>query len=246
LAAGANVTEHAVLEVEGLTVAYGRIVALHQLSLTVGAGEIVALVGANGAGKTTTLAAISGLLRPSAGHIRFLGQNLARVAPDTIVRLGIAHSPEGRRVFPGLTVDENLAVGAAGWRRFGQSIAADREKMYALFPRLRERRRQLAWSLSGGEQQMLAIGRALMARPKLLLLDEPSLGLAPMIIDQLFDAILAINAAGIAILLVEQNAALALEVSKRAYVLETGRVILEGMAATMLDDQRIRDAYLGG
>ena len=160
--------------------------------------------------------------------------------------MGIGHSPEGRRVFPGLTVDENLLTGASSWRKLGQSIDADREKVYTVFPRLKERRKQLAWSLSGGEQQMLAIGRALMGRPKFLLLDEPSLGLAPMIIDLLFDAVLAINKAGVAILLVEQNAALALEVSHRAYVIETGRVILEGPAKGLLEDPRVREAYLGG
>jgi len=234
------------LEIDDLTVAYGRIVAVHGLSLSVQPGEIVALVGANGAGKTTTLAAISGLLRPAAGSIRFGGESLTRQSPEEIVRRGIAHSPEGRRVFPGLTVEENLETGASNWRRFGQSIAADREKIYALFPRLRERHRQRAWSLSGGEQQMLAIGRALMGRPKLLLLDEPSLGLAPMIIDLLFDAIVTINAAGVAILLVEQNAALALEIARRAYVLETGRLILSGESALLLNDPRVREAYLGG
>ena len=234
------------LEVSDLTVAYGSVVALEGVSLRVKAGEIVALVGANGAGKTTTLAAISGLLRPRAGAIAFMGDNLRGLPAEAIVRRGIAHSPEGRRVFPGLTVDENLIAGASGWRRFGQKIDDERDRVYALFPRLLERRRQLAWSLSGGEQQMLAIGRALMARPKLLLLDEPSLGLAPMIIDLLFDAIAAINAAGVAILLVEQNATLALEVSRRAYVMETGRVILQGEAAAMLDDPRVREAYLGG
>jgi branched-chain amino acid transport system ATP-binding protein len=233
------------LEISNLSVAYGKIVALRSLSLVVHPGEIVALVGANGAGKTTTLTSVSGLLRPSAGDIRFKGQSITRQAPEDIVRLGIAQSPEGRRVFPGLTVEENLDVGAYGWRRLGQSIATDRDRIYSLFPRLLERRRQLAWSLSGGEQQMLAIGRALMARPTLLLLDEPSLGLAPLIIDQLFDAIAAINADGVAILLIEQNAALALEVSRRAYVIENGSIILEGESSALLDNQRVREAYLG-
>lgn len=234
------------LELRNVTVAYDRVVALHGLSLKVDEGEIVALVGANGAGKTTTLSAISGLLRPTNGEIVFSGRPLTRLQVESIVALGIAHCPEGRRVFPGLTVHENLMAGTASWRRVGQSIEAELERVYVLFPRLRERRRQLSWSLSGGEQQMLAIGRALMARPKLLLLDEPSLGLAPLIIDQLFDAILAINASGIAILLVEQNAALALEVSNRAYVIETGHITLEGRAGDLLNDQRVRGAYLGG
>jgi len=235
-----------VLKVEQLTVAYGKVVALQALSLTVDGGEIVALVGANGAGKTTTLGAISGLLKPVSGSIKFLGESIVGLSVEDIVSMGIGHSPEGRRVFPGLTVDENLITGASSWRKFGQSIDEDRDKIYALFPRLKERHKQLAWSLSGGEQQMLAIGRALMGRPRLLLLDEPSLGLAPMIIDLLFDAILAINKTGVAILLVEQNAALALEVSHRAYVIETGRVTLEGPAKGLLQDARVQEAYLGG
>jgi branched-chain amino acid transport system ATP-binding protein len=235
-----------VLRVDKLTVAYGKVTALQELSLALDVGEIVALVGANGAGKTTTLAAISGLLKPVSGDIKLFGESLLRWSVEDIVGMGIGHSPEGRRVFPGLTVDENLLTGASSWRKLGQSIDADREKVYTLFPRLKERRKQLAWSLSGGEQQMLAIGRALMGRPKLLLLDEPSLGLAPMIIDLLFDAVLAINKTGVAILLVEQNAALALEVSHRAYVIETGRVILEGPAKGLLQDARVQEAYLGG
>jgi branched-chain amino acid transport system ATP-binding protein len=235
-----------VLKVEQLTVAYGKVVALQALSLIVDGGEIVALVGANGAGKTTTLGAISGLLKPVSGGIKFLGESIVGLSVEDIVSMGIGHSPEGRRVFPGLTVDENLITGASSWRKFGQSIDEDRDKIYALFPRLKERHKQLAWSLSGGEQQMLAIGRALMGRPRLLLLDEPSVGLAPMIIDLLFDAILAINKTGVAILLVEQNAALALEVSHRAYVIETGRVTLEGPAKGLLQDARVQEAYLGG
>jgi branched-chain amino acid transport system ATP-binding protein len=235
-----------VLRVDKLTVAYGKVTAVQALSLALDVGEIVALVGANGAGKTTTLAAISGLLKPVSGDIKFFGESILRWSVEDIVGMGIGHSPEGRRVFPGLTVDENLLTGASSWRKLGQSIDEDREKIYALFPRLKERHKQLAWSLSGGEQQMLAIGRALMGRPKLLLLDEPSLGLAPMIIDLLFDAVLAINKAGVAILLVEQNAALALEISHRAYVIETGRVILEGPAKGLSEDPRVREAYLGG
>ena len=234
------------LKIDKLTVAYGKVTALQALSLSLDVGEIVALVGTNGAGKTTTLATISGLIRPVSGSIRFFGDNIVGAAVEDIVGLGIGHSPEGRRVFPGLTVDENLLTGASSWRKFGQSVDDDRDRIYALFPRLKERHTQLAWSLSGGEQQMLAIGRALMGRPKLLLLDEPSLGLAPMIIDLLFDAIVAINKAGVSILLVEQNAALALEVSHRAYVIETGRVILEGPANGLLADARVQEAYLGG
>ena len=234
------------LKVENLTVCYGSVAAIQSLSLSIEVGEIVALVGANGAGKTTTLAAISGLLKPASGIIKFFGENIVGWSVEDIVGAGIGHSPEGRRVFPGLTVDENLLMGASAWRKFGQSIEEDRDKIYALFPRLKERHKQLAWSLSGGEQQMLAIGRALMGRPKLLLLDEPSLGLAPMIIDLLFDAILAINKTDVAILLVEQNASLALEVSNRAYVIETGRVILEGAGKSLLEDVRVKEAYLGG
>jgi branched-chain amino acid transport system ATP-binding protein len=235
-----------VLRVDRLTVAYGSVVALDALSLAIEVGEIVALVGANGAGKTTTLAAISGLVKPRAGEIKYFGDSIVGHSVEDIVGLGIGHSPEGRRVFPGLTVEENLLMGASSWRRFGQSVADDRDKVYTLFPRLKERRRQLAWSLSGGEQQMLAIGRGLMAKPKLLLLDEPSMGLAPKFVEQILENIRAINETGVTVLLVEQNAAMALAISHRGYVLETGEVILEGTASELAGNDLVRQAYLGG
>ena len=234
------------LEVADLHVAYGPSAVLHGISFAVAQGEIVALVGANGAGKTTTLRTISGLLRPRRGSIRFEGVDIAGVAVETIARRGLAHCPEGRRIFPGLTVAENLHVGTAG-RPHGGDAAADLDLVYTLFPRLAERRRQGGWSLSGGEQQMLAIGRALMGRPKLLMLDEPSLGLAPIVIEGLFDRIVDLNRrTGLAILLVEQNAALALDIANRAYVLETGTIILSGEAAQLAQDPRVQQAYLGG
>ena len=234
------------LEVSNLHVAYGASAVLHGVSLSVAPGEIVALVGANGAGKSTTLRAISGLLRPREGTIRFEGADIARLAAETIARRGLAHCPEGRRIFPGLTVAENLRVGTAA-RAAAAGAAEDLDLVYALFPRLAERRRQRGWSLSGGEQQMLAIGRALMGRPKLLMLDEPSLGLAPIVIEGVFDRIVELNRrTGLAILLVEQNAALALEVARRAIVLETGSVILSGDAARLALDPRVQQAYLGG
>jgi branched-chain amino acid transport system ATP-binding protein len=219
---------------------------LRGVSLRVNEGEIVALIGANGAGKTTCLRAISGLLRPARGSMAFQGVRIDEKEPEAIVRLRIAHSPEGRRVFPGLTVFENLELGATPWRRRGDSIDGDIERVFELFPRLKERRRQLAWSMSGGEQQMLAVGRALMGRPKLLLLDEPSLGLAPIIVEQLFDRIADINQLGVTILLVEQNAAMALSVATRGYVLETGSVVLEDSTQALRDHPRVREAYLGG
>jgi branched-chain amino acid transport system ATP-binding protein len=234
------------LELAGLSVAYGIVDALKAVSLTVEPGEIVAMVGANGAGKTTTLSAISGIVRPKAGTVSFNGRRLNGLPVEDIVRLGLAHAPEGRRIFPGLTVAENLVAGAAT-----QSGADLRQEtadfVYELFPRLAERRRQSGWSLSGGEQQMLAIGRALMGRPKLLMLDEPSLGLAPIIVEQLFDTLVALNKRiGLAILLVEQNAALALEISRRAYVLEAGAVVLSGASGDLANDPRVQAAYLGG
>jgi branched-chain amino acid transport system ATP-binding protein len=234
------------LTLEGLSVSYGAVEALTDVSITVGAGEIVALIGANGAGKTTLLSTISGLVRARAGTISFEGRRIEKLASESIVRLGLAHSPEGRRVFPGLTVGENLLAGAAP-RPSSEPITESLSFVYELFPRLAERRKQRGWSLSGGEQQMLAIGRALMSRPKLLMLDEPSLGLAPIVVEQMFEAILTLNKrAGLAILVVEQNAALALEVSNRAYVLETGSVILSDLSANLADNPRIREAYLGG
>lgn len=234
------------LEVTGIDVRYGSITALHEVSFRVNEGEIVTLIGANGAGKTTSLHAISGLLRPAQGQIFFQGRRIDGSAPEDIVRMGIAHSPEGRRVFPGLTVEENLEIGATPWRKRADSISQDMDRVYSLFPRLFERRAQLAWSMSGGEQQMLAVGRALMARPKLLLLDEPSLGLAPIIVEQLFDKIVSINKLGVTILLVEQNAAMALSVATRGYLLENGRVVLEDTTDRLQDHPLVKEAYLGG
>ena len=234
------------LEVEGLDVFYGHVQALRAVSFRVEAGEIVTLIGANGAGKPTCLRVISGLLRSRAGRVQFQGESLGGLAVEEIVRRGIAHCPEGRRVFPGLRVDENLEMGAAAWRTRGAAIAADLEAVYGLFPRLAERRTQLAWSLSGSEQQMLAVGRALMSRPKLLLLDEPSLGLAPIMVEQLFEKIGDINRRGMTVLLVEQNAAMALAVAHRGYVLETGRVIQADTTDRLRGNPQVQAAYLGG
>jgi branched-chain amino acid transport system ATP-binding protein len=234
------------LEVNSIDVRYGSIQALHGVSFRVEEGEIVTLIGANGAGKTTSLHTVSGLLPLAGGDITFLGQKIGGIAPEDIVRLGIAHSPEGRRVFSGMTVQENLEIGATPWRKRRDSIANDMERVYELFPRLAERRTQLAWSMSGGEQQMLAVGRALMGRPKLLLLDEPSLGLAPIIVEQLFDKIVSINRQGVTILLVEQNAAMALSVATRGYLLENGRVVLEDTTDRLRDHPLVKEAYLGG
>ena len=231
------------LEVEGLHVAYGEIRALRGISLRVGEGEIVALLGNNGAGKTTTLKAISGLLPPAAGAIRLGGRPLAGVPPHAIAARGVAHVPEGRRVFSRLSVEDNLALGA--YLRRDGDIAHDLERVFTLFPRLRERRDQLAGTLSGGEQQMLAIGRGLMLRPRILLLDEPSMGLAPMLVEQIFDAIRDINRGGTTVLLVEQNAFMALEIAARAYVLEQGLIALEGSAEALGADEAVRKAYLG-
>jgi branched-chain amino acid transport system ATP-binding protein len=233
------------LKVEQIGVAYGAIDALHGISLEVGQGEVVALLGANGAGKTTLLRTISGLIRPKSGGIRFEGEPLGNSSAETRVKRGIAHVPEGRRIFPGLTVRENLDVATTVWRRRGMSAAADLDNVYALFPRLKERASQLGWSLSGGEQQMLAIGRALMARPKMLLLDEPSLGLAPRLSEEVYRRIADINAKGVTVLLVEQNTVLALEVARRAYVIENGRIVLDGPARELANHPRVREAYLG-
>ncbi len=234
------------LEVRDLHVRYGNITALHGVSFHVQAGEIVTLIGANGAGKTTSLHTVSGLLKPVQGSVRFLGQDIHGRAPEAIVRLGLAQSPEGRRVFSGLTVAENLAIGATPWRKGREVITDDLDRVYTLFPRLAERRTQLAWSMSGGEQQMLAVGRALMGRPKLLLLDEPSLGLAPIIVEQLFEQIVRINQQGVTILLVEQNAAMALAVATRGYLLENGRVVLEDRTERLQAHPLVKAAYLGG
>ena len=234
------------LKIENIDVFYGKIQALKTVSINVQEGEIVTLIGANGAGKSTVLRSISGLEKPSQGSIEFQGQSFVQSAPEEIVAKGISHVPEGRRVFPGLTVYENLEIGATVWRKRADSLAEDLEKVYQLFPRLKERSAQLAWSLSGGEQQMLAIGRALMARPKLLLLDEPSLGLSPVLVEQVFEVLTAINQQGITMLLVEQNAFMALEIAHRGYVIENGRIVLSDNAAALSDNPKVKAAYLGG
>jgi branched-chain amino acid transport system ATP-binding protein len=233
-----------VLELRKVDLFYGSIQALRSLDLHVDAGECVALIGANGAGKSTTLKAISGLLKPASGEILFEGRPIHGRAAERLVADGICHVPEGRRIFPGLTVYENLEVATAARGR--ATFKASLERVHALFPRLAERDRQLGWSLSGGEQQMLAIGRALMAEPRLLLLDEPSLGLAPILASELFGVIATIKQAGTTILLVEQNAYLALKVADRAYVLENGASVVEGTAAELQDNPKVRAAYLGG
>jgi len=232
------------LAIRDVNVSYGAIRALHGVSLDVAAGEIVTLIGANGAGKTTTLRTISGLLRPSSGSITFEGKPLVGLAPHRIVQMGVAHVPEGRGIFPNLTVEENLALGAY-IRRDSDQVRKDRDRALELFPRVKERLRQVAGTLSGGEQQMLAIARALMARPKLLLLDEPSLGLAPQFVQTIFKVIREINAQGTTILLVEQNAHMALQAAQRAYVLETGTVALQGAADELARSDEVRKAYLG-
>jgi len=232
------------LSLEHIDVCYGAIHALHDVSLTVNAGEVVTLIGANGAGKSTTLRAITGLLSPRAGRIRFEGQDLAAIPAHQRVARGISMAPEGRGIFANLTVLENLEMGAY-LKKDRTAIQQDIDRGFALFPRLKERIRQSAGTLSGGEQQMLAIARALMSRPKLLLLDEPSLGLAPLVCHTIFATIDEIKAAGTTLLVVEQNASAALKHSDRGYVLETGKVILEGAAATLANDPRIREAYLG-
>jgi len=232
------------LSVSNLQVSYGAIRALHGVSLQVKQGEIVTLIGCNGAGKTTTLRAISGLVRAASGSVNYEGRDITRVRPHELVRMGIAHSPEGRGVFANLTVEENLELGAYA-RSDHAAIAQDKEKGLNLFPRLRERLKQQAGTLSGGEQQMLAMARALMARPRLLLLDEPSLGLAPQVVTTIFQIIREINAAGTTILLVEQNAHMALKVAHRAYVLETGEIAMEGQAQQLAESDEVRKAYLG-
>jgi len=234
----------ALLEIEELSVSYGAIPALKGISLSVEKGQIVALVGANGAGKSTTLRTISGLLRPVRGRVRFDGESLQGLKPAEIVRRGIVHSPEGRRIFTRMTVEENLRLGFYAHRRQDPSAAFAR--VCALFPRLEERRGQLGATLSGGEQQMLAIGRALMTTPKLLLLDEPSLGLAPLLVLRIMETIQGIRNQGTTILLVEQNAYLALEMADQAYVLETGRIAVHGTGRELLSNDKVRRAYLGG
>jgi branched-chain amino acid transport system ATP-binding protein len=234
------------LELTDLRVHYGQVEALKGVSLTVDDGEIVTLIGANGAGKSTTLKTISGLRPVTAGAIRFEGRDIVGVAPHRIVELGISQAPEGRGIFPGMTVMENLEMGAYARKGGKATLAPDLERVFELFPRLQERRRQAGGTLSGGEQQMLAIGRALMARPKVLLLDEPSMGLAPMLVTQIFDIVREINEQGTTILLVEQNATQALQRAHRGYVLETGLVVRSDDAGVLLHDESVKAAYLGG
>ena len=234
------------LTVKNLEVSYGAIRALGGVSFDIAAGRIVTLIGANGAGKTTTLRTVSGLLRAKQGSITFKGEDITRLPPHQIVARGLCHVPEGRMVFSNLTVDENLAMGAY-LQHDKQKIAANRDYVFSIFPRLKERLTQAAGTLSGGEQQMLAIGRALMGDPKLLMLDEPSLGIAPKLISTIFEKIVEINKAhGLTILLVEQNANLALEISHDAYVLETGRVVMQGPSAELRNNPELKAAYLGG
>jgi branched-chain amino acid transport system ATP-binding protein len=232
------------LELDDIHTYYGRIEAVKGVSLTVNEGEIVTLIGANGAGKSTTLRSIQGINRPKRGTIRFNGRDLRTAAPHDIVKMGIAQSPEGRRLFPRMSVRENLEMGAFQRDDRGE-IEKDIQYVYSLFPRLEERKAQKSGTLSGGEQQMCAIGRALMARPRLLLLDEPSMGLAPILVDKIFEIIEQINREGTTILLVEQNARTALQIANRGYVLETGRVALSDTAANLATNERVRKAYLG-
>jgi len=232
------------LELSKLAVSYGGIQAVKGIDLEVGPGELVCLIGANGAGKTTTLKGICGLLPIKGGRILYRGDDIAGKRPFELVRRGLALVPEGRGVFGALTIEENLAMGAYT-RNDAQAIRSDIERVYALFPRLKERRRQTAGTLSGGEQQMLAMGRAMMSRPKLLLLDEPSMGLAPLMVQKVFETILTVSSEGVTILLIEQNAKLALEVSRRGYVMESGEITLSGEASSLLHDPKVRAAYLG-
>jgi branched-chain amino acid transport system ATP-binding protein len=233
------------LTVENVDVHYGAIQALHGVSITVDKGEIVTMIGANGAGKSTTIRSISGLVRPRSGKIVFEGEDITRVPPHKLVYRGIGQSPEGRRVFADMTVRENLELGAYIHRGHAAQIREDLDRVITLFPRLKERIAQSAGTLSGGEQQMLAIGRALMSRPRLLMLDEPSLGLAPFLVQQIFHIIRDINGQGVTILLVEQNAFQALRVANRGYVLETGRVVLHDEASKLLENEEVKKAYLG-
>lgn len=232
------------LEIKDLNVFYGAVHAIKGISLTVGDGELVSLIGANGAGKTTTLHAVSGLIPVSSGSIELKGQNLQKISPDKIISLGLSHVPEGRHVFARMTVEENLRMGAYIIKDAGR-INKNLEKVYSHFPRLKERRRQLAGTLSGGEQQMLATGRALMTDPAIVLMDEPSMGLSPLLVKEIFAIIKQLHESGITILLVEQNAKMALAVSDRAYVLETGKISMSGKASELAEDDRVRRAYLG-
>ena len=233
------------LKVDNLVVHYGAITALRGITFEVNQGEIITLIGSNGAGKTTTLHAISNIIRKTSGTVSFSGADITSMPPDQIVKSGLVQVPEGRRIFANLTVRENRDMGAYT-RKDHAGIQADLEKVYALFPRLKERIKQIAGTLSGGEQQMLAIGRALMASPKLILLDEPSMGLAPILVDEIFHIIKTINAAGTTVLLVEQNAFKALGIATRAYILETGSIVKSGSGADLLKDDSVREAYLGG
>lgn len=233
-----------VLALSGVEAFYGRIQALRGVSLTVGEGEVVALIGGNGAGKTTTLRAISGLVRAAKGSIHLRDRVITHALPDHIVRMGVVQVPEGRRIFPRMTVLENLELGAFV-RTDKAGVRKDLDDVFALFPRLAERRAQKAGTLSGGEQQMLAIGRAMMAKPKVLLLDEPSLGLSPILVETIFSVIVDINKRGVPILLIEQNARKALQVASRGYVMETGTIVKEGTASALLADDDVRKAYLG-
>ena len=233
------------MKVRSLSIHYGNIQALKEISIDIDAREIVAFIGGNGAGKTTALKGISGLIRISSGGIEFLGEEIKGLAPEAIVKKGIAHCPEGRRVFPQLTVKENLEMGAY-CRKDRSGISRDMEEVMAFFPILKERQEQAAGTFSGGQQQMLAIARALMSQPKLLMLDEPSLGLAPLIVDEIFSIIRQINKRGTAILLVEQNARMALDSAHKGYVLETGSITLQGKASELIDNEHVIKAYLGG
>lgn len=232
------------LQVKDLNVCYGAIHAIHDVSLTVGEGEIVSLIGANGAGKTTILSTITGIKKAMSGEVRLWDQDLLALDAPKIVRLGMAHVPEGRRIFAQMTVEENLEMGAF-IEKDADKIQAGIENVYARFPRLKERYRQVAGTLSGGEQQMLAIGRALMSHPKIILMDEPSMGLSPLLVKEIFQIIQEVNAAGVTVLLVEQNAKMALSIANRGYVLETGRVVMEGNAKELLNDPQVKKAYLG-
>ena len=231
-----------ILTIKDLQVSYGGINAVKGISLSVPEGKIVTLIGANGAGKSTILKAVSGIVKPKSAEILWKGENIVGKSPDKIVKSGIVLVPEGRRVFPNLTVKENLKIGA--YLR-GDDLTADFGRVYDLFPRLKEREWQLAGTLSGGEQQMLAVGRALMSKPELIMMDEPSLGLAPLIVQSIFDIIRTINKSGITVLLIEQNANMALQVADKAYVLETGRITLEGTGAELLENESVKEAYLG-
>jgi branched-chain amino acid transport system ATP-binding protein len=234
-----------VLEISDLVCCYGKVQAIKGISLSIKQGQLVALIGANGAGKSTTLRSISGILSSSSGRVVFEGQDITRCSAREILSRGIAHCPEGRRIFPDMTVEENLNMGAY-LRRDGAQVAQDRDRVLTQFPRLAERRSQVAGTLSGGEQQMLAIGRAIMSKPRLMMFDEPSLGLAPNIVEQVFEIVDGIRKAGTTILMVEQNAYAALEMCDYAYLMEAGSIVLSGRGSELIDDKHIREAYLGG